>query len=327
MKTSRKFKIANLVLFGILIFVTACTTAKPDLLPVLTTTELSIITQNSAKCGGAISSDGGSDIIACGVCWSTAVTPTIADNKTSDKTGIGSFTSSITGLSPGTTYYARAYATNNSGTGYGSAIKFVTLKAAVTVTDLDGNIYQTVNVGTQTWMAENLKTTKYRTGESISNVKDAISWSIATFGAWCDYNNDETNGQKYGRLYNWAAVHDTRNIAPTGWHIATQAEWTTLVTYLGGENAAGGKLKETGITHWNTPNTGATNESGFFALPGGSRDSSGAFGSVGDNGYWWTTTENNATSVWFWYMIYNNVYVHKDYNLKTFGYSVRCVKD
>jgi len=320
------------LLFGLFSVLTSCNTKnKSELLPILTTTTATEITENSAKSGGTITSDGGDVVTARGVCWGTTENPTIVSNKTTDGSETGTFTSAVTGLTPGTAYYIRAYATNSAGTGYGASVKIMTLPVAGSVTDVDGNTYQSVNIGTQTWMASNLKTTKYRTGESISNVTDATAWSNATFGAWCDYSNDPLNGVSYGRLYNWLAINDVRNICPVGWHVASQAEWTTLITYLGGESVAAGKLKEAGFAHWKTATSGgATNESGFTALPGGKRDPSGAFGSLGDFGYWWSLTENTTTSpitVWHWFMNYDTTNAHKDYDSKAFGRSVRCVKD
>jgi len=331
MKKNMKSCVYTFLLAFLILTFTSCSKDKSELLPVVTSTIASEITENSALSGGTITSDGGSPVIARGVCWNITQNPTIANNKTSDGSDIGSFTSNITGLTAGTTYYVRAYATNSTGTGYGISIKVTTLGVAGTVTDADGNVYQTVNIGTQTWMTSNLKTTKYRTGESISNVTDATLWSTAAFGAWCDYSNDPSTGAVYGKLYNWSAVNDSRNICPVGWHVATQAEWTTLVTNLGGESVAGGKLKETDFAHWKNSTTGgATNESGFTALPGGERDPTGSFGSLGDNGYWWSSTENTTTTpitAWHWYMNYDNTNAHKDYDSKGFGRSVRCLKN
>ena len=256
--------------------------------PEVTTAEVSAITDNSAQCGGTITSDGGETITARGVCWSTGQTPTISDNKTNDGTGTGSFTSNITGLTEGTTYYVRAYATNSAGTGYGSAMSFTTQQGnGEAVTDIDGNVYQTVTIGTQVWMAENLKVIHYRNGDAIPNVTDSTEWSNLTTGAYCNYDNDANNATTYGRLYNWYAVNDSRNIAPTGWRVPTEDEWTILSVYLGGRTVAGGKLKETGTTHWISPNTGATNETGFTALPGGIRVSSTCI-AIGIYGYWWS---------------------------------------
>jgi len=293
-------------------------------IPVLTTSTVSNILQTTASCGGNITSQGISTVSARGVCWSTGQTPTIADSKTNDGTGIGSFTSAITGLTANTAYYVRAYATNSAGTGYGNEIAFGT---EGTVTDIDGNIYHSVTIGTQVWLVENLKTTKYRNGSAIPNVTDNTAWSILTTGAYSDYNNTPSNSDTYGRLYNWYAATNVQNICPLGWHIPTDAEWTTLTTYLGGEPVAGGKLKETGTTHWLSPNTGATNESGFTALPGGNRSNSGVFSGIGGNGFWWSSTNFNTVFAWNLYMsYYNSTVVRSNYNM-AYGFSVRCIKD
>lgn len=196
-------------------------------------------------------------------------------------------------------------------------------------TDGDGNNYTAVTIGTQTWMVENLKTTRYRDGHSIAYVADYNAWAGLSTGAWCEYNNNATNGAKYGKLYNWYAVADSRNIAPTGWHVPTDAEWLTLTTYLGGEAVAGGKLKESGTLNWTSPNAGASNETGFSALPGGYRvNGNGAFGYLGNYGYWWSSTQFSSTGAWGRYMDYSNGSVTRFYNfIKTCGFSVRCVKD
>ncbi len=158
--------------------------------PVLSTAEVTGVTHAAAQCGGNITSDGGATVTARGVCWSTNLTPTVADSKTTDGTGAGSFTSSITGLTDSTAYYVRAYATNSNGTGYGNTSSFTTTDSMGTVTDIDGNIYQTVKIGNQWWMAENLKVTHYRNGDAIPNVTDNTAWEGLTTGAYCNYNND-----------------------------------------------------------------------------------------------------------------------------------------
>lgn len=194
------------------------------------------------------------------------------------------------------------------------------------MTDIDGNTYKTVTIGTQTWMAENLKVTKYNDGTSIPNVTDATAWSELTTGALCDYKNTPSNSETYGKLYNWYAVN-TGKLCPTGWHLPSDAEWTELTDYLGGTSDAGGKLKETGTTHWNSPNTGATNETGFTALPGGYRYSDGTFNYIGYGGYWWSATEDNATDARYRNVGYNTSNVTSYYNFKEVGFSVRCVRD
>jgi len=160
-----------------------------------------------------------------------------------------------------------------------------------TMTDRDGNVYTSVTIGTQTWMVENLKTTKYKDGTDIPLVTDDTEWANLNTPGYCWYNNDAaTYKNSYGALYNWYAV-STGKLCPTGWHVPTDAEWTTLTTYLGGESVAGGKLKELGTTHWTTPNTGATNETGFAALPGGYIYYDGTFDFIGNIGGWWSATE------------------------------------
>ncbi|MFA4907162.1 MAG: FISUMP domain-containing protein [archaeon] len=299
---------------------------RTDDIPSVTTSEVSEITTTTAKCGGEVTSDGGSAVTSRGVCWSTDQNPTVSDSKTTDGTGTGSFTSEITGLTAETEYYVCAYATNNVGTGYGSVMSFTTIQTG-TVTDIDGNTYQTVKIGNQWWMAENLKVTHYRNGEAIPNVTDNTAWTGLTSGAYCDYDNNATNADTYGRLYNWYAVDDSRNIAPTGWHVPTDAEWQTLVDYLGGDAVAGGKMKEMGTTHWYSPNTGATNESGFSALPGGCRGDSGTDYDVGHHGTWWSATERDSDSAWYRSLSYNNSDVYRYYYREQNGFSVRCVGD
>jgi len=204
---------------------------------------------------------------------------------------------------------------------------YTSTSTAVTVTDIDGNVYNTVTIGTQVWMAENLKTSRYRNGDAIPNVTVNTAWGGLTTGAYCNYNNDAANAAIYGKLYNWYAATDARNIAPTGWHVPSDAEWTTLTTFLGGESVAGGKLKETGTSHWSSPNTGATNETGFTAFPGGYRFSSGTFSNVGNNGNWWSSAEYSSSYAWHWRMFYDTSSVYRDYCSKQFGFSVRCVRD
>ncbi|MCX6246672.1 MAG: fibrobacter succinogenes major paralogous domain-containing protein [Bacteroidetes bacterium] len=201
---------------------------------------------------------------------------------------------------------------NNSGT-------------VVTVTDIDGNVYPTVIIGTQTWMAANLKTTRYRTGDSIPHVADSLQWVALTTAGYCNINNDPGTVNIYGRLYNWAAVTDSKNIAPAGWHVPTDAEWTTLLTYLG--SGAGGKLKSTGTTYWNSPNAGATNATGFSGLPGGDRSSNGLFHYKGIYGCFWCTTEFSATDAWEHVLSYISSNVTRMSYSKGLGLSVRCVKD
>ncbi len=195
------------------------------------------------------------------------------------------------------------------------------------VTDIDGNVYQTVTIGTQVWMKENLKTTKYSDGTAIPLITDNSSWAALTTPAYCWYNFDAaTYKNTYGALYNWHAVN-TGRLCPAGWHVPTDTEWTTLKDYLGGETIAGGKLKESGTSHWTTPNTDATNETGFTGLPGGYIAYSGVSGYLGSFGYWWTNTEKTATDVWYQYLSFDNGGASKLSGSKNYGFSVKCVKD
>jgi uncharacterized protein (TIGR02145 family) len=253
------------------------------------------------------------------------MTPTISDNKTTDGAGAGSFTSDITGLGGNIQYNVRAYATNSSGTGYGTTISFITNDSTGTVTDIDGNSYKTVRIGAQWWMAENLKVTRYRNLDAMPNVIDGAAWVGLSTGAYCNYNNDVNNVALYGRLYNWFAVIDGRMIAPVGWHVASDAEWQTLIDYLGGVAVAGGKMKEVGTTNCTSPNTGATNESGFSALPGGY--SNGAYNNMGVNANFWSSTEDTNNYAWFRDLYCEATRVNRGFNGKNFGFSVRCVKD
>jgi len=208
-----------------------------------------------------------------------------------------------------------------------AGLALLTMKSqAQTVTDYDGNVYNTVTIGTQVWLQQNLKVTHYRNGNAIPNVTDNTQWSNLTTGAYCDYNNTPSYSTIYGKLYNWYTIN-TGNLCPTGWHVPSDAEWTTLTTYLGGASVAGGKLKETGTIHWLSPNTGATNEVDFTALPGGYRYLDGIFFNNGSYGDWWSTTAFNTNTSWGRNMRYSNVSVLNDYGNNNSGFAVRCVND
>jgi len=194
--------------------------------------------------------------------------------------------------------------------------------------DEDGNNYAAITIGAQTLMAENLKTTKYSDGTDIPLVTDPTVWANLSTPAYCWYDNDQaTYGNTYGALYNWYTV-ESGNLCPTGWHALTDTEWTALTDYLGGTSIAGGKLKETGTTHWNNPNAWATNETGFTGLPGGSRYLNGSFLDIGYYGQWWSSTESSSYTAWYRGMsnYEGTVYVHGDYP-KLSGFSVRCLRD
>ena len=196
-----------------------------------------------------------------------------------------------------------------------------------TVSDICGNTYNTVVIGTQCWMLQNLKTIKYRNGDSIPNVSNTSAWAALLTGGYCNYNNDPANGETYGHLYNWYTLYDSRKICPIGWHIPSDAEWSTLETYLGGSTVAGAKLKEAGTTHWTSPNTGATNSSNFTALPAGIRWNSGFFYYLGTYGRFWSSNEYSTLAAWEQYVENVNIKVTVSYSSKAGGYSIRCLHD
>jgi uncharacterized protein (TIGR02145 family) len=197
-----------------------------------------------------------------------------------------------------------------------------------TVTDIDGNIYHTATIGSQTWMVENLKTTKYRNGDLIgTTTPGSLDISIINGPRYqWSYDNKESNINAYGRLYTWYAVSDSRGICPIGWHVSTDADWSSLMTFLGGETVAFSKLKESGSSHWIKYDTG-TNELGFGALPGGLRNGSGSFVDIGYRGNWWTSTEVSTYDAWYRFMDYSFNNVNRQVNLKRNGMSVRCIKN
>ena len=177
------------------------------------------------------------------------------------------------------------------------------------------------------WIGKNLEVSTYRNGDTIPQVTDPTAWALLTTGAWCYYNNDPANNTIYGKLYNWYAVNDPRGLAPSGWHIPSDAEWTSLSISLGGEPIAGGKMKTTGTSRWHSPNTAATNEIGFEGLPGGFRYYNGPFSSVGANGHWWSATERSSKVAWYRSIYYNGGNLSRGENIAGFGFSVRCVRD
>jgi uncharacterized protein (TIGR02145 family) len=193
------------------------------------------------------------------------------------------------------------------------------------ITDIDGNVYQTVKIGNQIWMKENLKTTKYRNGDPIPNVTLWTPWLSATQGAFCHYQNVASWTETYGLLYNWFAVGDARQICPSGWHVPTKNEWNTLINFAGGENEAGNRLKEKGIVHWNGPNSGASDAYGFTALPGGYRTST--FDPPGFYAIWWSSTPESPEDSWIMTLVANNSNAYIERQGKFAGHAIRCVKD
>jgi uncharacterized protein (TIGR02145 family) len=299
--------------------------------PTVTTTAISSITVTGASSGGNITNDGGASVSVRGVVWGTLGGPTVAlSTKTSDGTGVGSFTSTLASLTGSTTYYVRAYATNSVGTAYGNEVSFITSApfscGTSSVSDIDGNTYTTVSIGTQCWMGVNLKTSRYRNGGSIPNVTDNTTWINLGTGAW-SYMWNSTTYAHYGKLYNWYTIEgDT--LCPLGWGIPTDAEWTILTTYLGGETVAGGKMKSRGTTYWYQESIGTDNSSGFSALPGGYRSWNGEFQVVNYQAFFWSATANGDFYAWYRHLVwYNDTAGRFNDRAKTQGHSVRCLKD
>lgn len=199
--------------------------------------------------------------------------------------------------------------------------------------DQDVNTYKTVKFGNQVWMVENLNVSHFRNGDPILEVKTNEEWTKAGIEGkpvWCYYDNDPANGKKFGKLYNWFAVNDPRGLAPAGWHIPSDGEWTQLANHIGGKSVAGGKMKSKGTIQAGTglykyPNTDATNESGFTGLPGGYRHYTGEFHDVGDAGYWWTSEQYNTYYAWYRQLHYYYGMISRSYFKKRYGFSVRCL--
>ena len=194
-----------------------------------------------------------------------------------------------------------------------------------TVTDVDGNSYKIIKIGSQQWMLENLKTKHYRNGKAIPFVKDSTRWAVFTSGAFCFYANDSDNIKLHGLLYNWFAVNDSNKLCPTGWHVPSENDWNALEENLGGVTVAGGKMKDT-VALWSN-SFGGTNESGFKGLPSGCRTNKGTFNSFGFYGLWWTSSENYTTYAWYRGIDYNSTDLFRHYYYKRYGFSVRCLKD
>lgn len=354
------------------------------LVPTVTTLDATNITQTSVTMNGMVNANYLSTIVTFeyGTTASYGITATATQSPVIGNTNIN-VSADISGLAVGTIYHYRVKAENPLGVVYGVDKTFsitdcmvcknvsyqngiiinegseteycgvdlqaklatpdvivmnITVKVECTlgytstpITDIDGNSYKTISLGSQVWMRENLKTTKYNDGTPIPNITVNSAWAALTTGAYCDYDNTPSNSTTYGRLYNWFVVDNNaatkvgsnggKNVCPIGWHVPSDNEWTTLTTYLGGEPVAGGKLKETGTIHWLIDNIGATNESGFTALPSGYRNN-GIYCCYGTYGYWWGSTESSNRGI-----TNGSTWVHRPPNPPRSGSAVRCVRD
>ena len=325
------------------------TTPVAIVTPTVATRTTTVTSSTTATSGGNVTSDGGASITARGVCWSTSQNPTISNSRTNDGTGTGSFISNITGLSPNTTYYVRAYATNSAGTSYGNLVSFTS--DPTYVTDIDGNVYNIIRVGTQLWMAENLETTKYGNGDIIETTYPATKYigseNMPKY-QWA-YNGDENNASIYGRLYTWYAIADIRKVCPVGWHVPSNEEWIELRNYLINNgygynevvdiakslaSTSGWKYSEIVGTVGN--DQASNNSSGFTGRPAGTRCAActtiPSFNGIGEYTAWWSVTEDNETSgVYFRNLNYTSnrffISLYGDEFGKYEGLSVRCIRD
>jgi uncharacterized protein (TIGR02145 family) len=323
-------------------------TTTPAVLPTVTTTPVTVIAHNFAVSGGNVTSDGGVNVTARGVVWSTTANPTIENNEgiTSDGTGAGQFESILSGLDPLTEYFVRAYAINSEGTAYGEELSFITTSFACgtsPIADIDGNVYNTVLIGNQCWMKENLKTTTYKNGTPIPNVTNGTTWHNLTTDAYVWYDNDINWKDSYGAIYNWYAVNNQNGLCPEGWHVPSNTEWTALTTFIGGTSSPnsnklkscrqvnsplGGDCNTSVHPRWAQDNTHyGTDDYGFSGLPGGIRDGNGPFIGVGNNGFGWSSTEYSSSSAWSRGLYYNSGTVGVWAYDKRNGFSVRCLKN
>jgi uncharacterized protein (TIGR02145 family) len=314
-----------------------------ETLPSVSTSTITDITQTTATGGGNVTAQGSLEVTERGVCWSTSQNPTIVDSHTSDGTGTGSFVSILSGLTSGTAYFVRAFATNNAGTAYGDELTFTTTSGQFVCGDVvnyEGQNYNTIQIGDQCWFKENL------------NVGTMVNGSInqtnnGTIEKYC-YGNHPADCDTYGGLYQWNEMMDysttpgVQGICPEGWHLPTDGEFCTLATFLDPTvdcnliystgTDGGGKMKSTGTIEagtglWYDPNTGATNESGFTALPAGTRWFDLTFGYLGLVGGFTTSSEKYVTTAWCWGMNNGSAALARDNYSKQSGFSVRCIKD
>jgi len=324
MKTQIKYWILLVVILNV--SVTACKKDDNVALPTVVTYTPLYVASTVATVGCIVDSDGGAEII-CGVYMGTLQNPETTGTQFQIANEIGIFLGQITGLTANTQYFIKAYAKNVEGESLGDEVNFSTPD---TIMDNEDNIYETVKIGDQLWMAENLQSTKYINGDLIGTTSPAtfdISGESTPKYQWA-YEGNESNVSAYGRLYTWYAATDNRNVCPTGWHVPTDAEWTILESALGGFSVAGSKLKEAGNSHWISPyNLDATNESCFKALPGGYRNETGGFSYLENSGNWWSSTEGDVNNSWIRSLSVQEAEVSRTAFIRNHGASIRCLQD
>jgi uncharacterized protein (TIGR02145 family) len=313
------------ITFMLIVLAASCSKSDKGLATV-TTSAISDRTLTSARGGGEVTDDGGTLVTARGVCWSAYENPTTADSKTTDGQGTGVFTSDITGLAADEVYFVRAYAINSTGTAYGLGISFTTSLAdsgKINFTDArDGHEYKAQVIGTQTWMAENLAYLPAVSGPLAGSDSLPYYYVYGSDSSVVATAKDSANYSIYGVLYNW---HAALSACPAGWHLPSDAEWDLLIQTVA--SPPGGKLKEKGLEHWKTPNTGATNAFGFRALPGGERYSLGEFKYIGEYAPFWSSESRNLTTAWSRHLYFDKNLFDRDYFNKGNGFSVRCLRN
>jgi uncharacterized protein (TIGR02145 family) len=347
-------KIVFFIILSLSILLPSCKKPEEIELVKVITVPVSFITRTSASLEGSLINEGTDTVISFGFCWSKIPQPTFADNRivTNYMTTSGKYINYISDLAPNTTCFVRAYAITVKSKIYGNQETFTTKPATVkttfnpaltyqTISDIDGNSYKTIKIGTQEWLAENLKTTRYNDGSAIPLVTGENEWSRLTTPGYCWYNNDEAVFKNiYGGYYNWFAVN-TGKLCPSGWHVPTEDDWKVFKLFLGmtleqveagyfTETTVGNKIKETGTFNWAEGSVTSTNESGFTALPGGRRSTGPAtFGGEGGGAGWWSASEflPSHAVLSHWVGSSDGRIFKSDMLVKSYGLNIRCVKD
>jgi uncharacterized protein (TIGR02145 family) len=335
-----------LVVFSLsaIFFFIGCKDQTEDDIPKLTTLKETKSGSSIAFSGGIVTTYNDELVTSRGVCWSNTTIPTLSDNKTVDGSGSGYFDSTLQGLTPNTTYFVRMYAIMNGQKHYGDVVTF---KTNDVVTDIDGNVYNTVTIGSQVWMVENLNTTRFQNGDIVPTTNPStlnIIYETNPKYQWA-YDGDEHKVKKYGRLYTWYVAADSRNICPVGWHVPSDAEWNIMQKYLiDNRYNYDGLPQNNGIAkslaspnEWgyslergapsNNDFAECANKSGFSALPGGYRAFDGLFVGFGSNGSWWSNSEETSYKAYYRYIRFNRNDLIKSSNMEFCGASIRCIKD